>query len=209
MNETIESRVKLFLLDLNDYSKTFLEYEAEIDDVNKCYIGDKHVEMTARANDKYIPLFRQKCRTLVVDCNLLKKKLEDEADFTVSDMEAIEATGRMLKTPNIPLETVENIIKKFTSNINALEMLKAAALEEYKGCFKWYLFDSIAEVDKMVAILENASVTSNPSVYLQAMSEVRYSALMIAKHNGIDINEDNYPVLQEVRLRSIKAYMGL
>lgn len=127
----------------------------------------------------------------------------DVNDSTISNAAAL------LKNPGMAFDAAEAIIKGFAGNVTALQILEAAAAEEYKPLFNRWVFDNVAALESMNKTIEKLTYEEGQN-FPAIVSEIREQLVAFADHQGIDLNTPHMAEqLREMRMRNIARLAGL
>lgn len=120
---------------------------------------------------------------------------------------AVANAAALLANNGMPFDAAEAIIKGFTGNITALEIIKSASAEEYKGLFDYWTFDNVAALEKLNSTINTLNY-ENGQNFPGIVSTIREKVEEFARRQGVDIGTSSEK-LEEMRVRNITNLMGL
>lgn len=149
-------------------------------------------------------------KNYVVSMTAAVNRMIDEAragnKYDVEDP-AVANAAMLLSNRGMAFDAAEAIIKGFAGNVTALQILKAAAADEYQDLFNTWAFDNIAALESIKSAINNLTYQSAGS-FPSIISEVREKLADFARRQNIDISTAS-DKLEEMRIKNICTLMGV
>lgn len=148
----------------------------------------------------------------VVSMDRATRRMIDEVKagnhYDINDP-AVANAAALLANNGISVDAAAEVIKSFAGNITALELIKAAAAEEYQPLFTRWIFSNVASLEKIQATI-NSLPAATPENYPAIVSQIREKLVEFATHQGIDLDTPHMAEqLEAMRMRNIARLAGL
>lgn len=189
-------------------SEKFFKYDDEKKKALEDYRG-KALEQ--RLNAAALDL-KAATKNYVISMDRAASRMIDETatgnHYDINDS-AVANAAALLSNKGISIDAATDVIAAFRGNMTALELIKAAAAEEYQGIFDFWIFDNLGCLKKIQAIV-NSLPDTIPENYPGVVSSIREKLVDFATHQGIDLDTPHMAEqLREMRDRNIAHLAGL
>lgn len=187
-------------------SEKFFNYESEKKKALEDYRSNA---LEQRLNAIALDL-KAATKNYVISMDRAAARMIDEAKagnhYDINDP-AVANAAALLSNRGISWNAAAEVIKSFAGNIVALELIKAAAHEDYAGLFDKWLFDNVGSLEQIQATI-NSLPSAAPGSYPSIVSQIREKLVEFATHQGIDISS-SAEALENMKMRNICGLMGI
>lgn len=136
------------------------------------------------------------------------EEVKDGNRYDVND-DTINNAAELLKNKGMSQDAASAIIREFSGRQVALQILKAASAEEYRGLFDYFIFDPLASLEKINSTIDQLTY-DNGQNFPGLVSSIREMLITFADRMGIMLNTPyKAEQLEEMRMRNIVGLMGL
>ena len=191
---------------LYDVGDAYLQYVKDKRAVLDAYRGHALEAEMKRASDSARASASSAIRIMESQLDAMIKDAEEGNTYNVTDSSVSDAS-KILANKGISYEAAQAVIKPFIGNMVALDLLRAAASDDIKFVFDYWMFDNVQALKRIrytVGTLEWDSLEHYPSI----VSSIREGIQDFAAHQGIELGELGGSI-EELRMRNIQMLMGL